>query len=309
MSEGSSRTAVLAALAGNLAIAATKFAAAFLTSSSAMLSEAIHSTVDSGNQGLMLYGLRRATMPPDAQHPFGHGMEIYFWSFVVALLIFALGGGVSIYEGIHRLHEPEPVEGAWINFAVLAASAVFEGLSYRVARREFREAHGSRPSWSAVRRSKNPGIFAVLLEDAAALVGIGIATVGLALAVWLDRPDFDGYASIGIGLLLIAVAIVLARETRSLLIGESAAPADLDGVRRLLTADPRVVSVDELLSMHFGPSEVLLAVSIDFRDELPGGAIEQAARELTGQIERDHPTFTRVFLRPKRRVVHASETQ
>ncbi|MDB5371888.1 MAG: cation transporter [Belnapia sp.] len=297
---GGSKAVIYAALAGNLAIAATKFAAAAFTGSSAMLSEAIHSSVDTGNQGLLLYGLRRAVRPPTAQHPFGHGMELYFWAFVVALLIFALGGAFSIYEGWHKFNNPEPVASAWINFAVLGASAVFEALSFRVAWREFNRSHAGEPFWSAIHRSKDPSVFAVLLEDAAALLGLLIALVGLGLAEWLEMPQLDGLASIGIGLLLVATAGFLANETHSLLTGEAASPQVIAGVRALLAADPRVRSVEELLSLHFGPAEVMLALTIDFDDRLPGAAIETAAGDITHGIEAAFPEITRVFLRPRR---------
>ncbi|WP_043360297.1 cation diffusion facilitator family transporter [Belnapia sp. F-4-1] len=300
MAHGGSRRVILAALAGNLAIAATKLAAALYTGSSAMLSEAIHSAVDTGNQGLLLVGLRRAARPPSPRHPFGHGMELYFWAFVVALMIFALGGAVSIYEGWRKIVAPEPVENAWVNFLVLGASVLFESLSFRVAFREFRRSHAGEPFWQAIRASKDPGVFAVLLEDAAALAGLAIALVGLGLAEWLDMPALDGAASIGIGLLLVLTAGFLANETRSLLTGEAASPRLVAEVRATLTADPRVKAVDELLSMHLGPAEVLMAVTIDLADELPGAGVEQAARELTRRIEDQHPEVTRIFLRPKR---------
>lgn len=291
---------ILAALAGNLAIAATKLAAALYTGSSAMLSEAIHSAVDTGNQGLLLIGLRRAARPPTPRHPLGHGMELYFWAFVVALMIFALGGAVSVYEGWRKIVAPEPVESAWVNFLVLGASVVFEGLSFRVAFREFRRSHAGEPFWQAIRASKDPGVFAVLLEDAAALAGLSIALAGLGLAAWLDIPELDGAASIGIGLLLVLTAVFLANETRSLLTGEAASPRLIADVRAMLVADPRVKTVEELLTMHLGPAEVLMAVTIDLADELPGAGVEQAARELTRRIEDRHPEVTRIFLRPKR---------
>jgi cation diffusion facilitator family transporter len=296
---GESKKVIYAALAGNLAIAVTKFAASLWTGSSAMLSEAIHSTVDTGNQALLLLGLRRAARPPTAQHPFGHGMELYFWAFVVALLIFALGGAFSIYEGWHKIVHPEPLQSAWINFVVLGASMLFEGLSFRVAWREFRRAHGGEAFLSAIQRSKDPSVFAVLLEDSAALVGLIIAAVGLALAAWLDLPAADGAASIAIGLLLVLTAAFLANETRSLLTGESASPRSIQHVRALLAADPRIASVEELLSLHLGPAEVLLAMTIDFRDDLPGAEIERAAADLIRRIEASHPEITRVFLRPR----------
>ncbi|MBL6077866.1 cation diffusion facilitator family transporter [Belnapia sp. T18] len=300
MAHGGSRRVILAALAGNLAIAATKLAAALHTGSSAMLSEAIHSAVDTGNQGLLLIGLRRAARPPSPQHPLGHGMELYFWAFVVALMIFALGGAVSIYEGWRKVVAPEPVEAVWVNFLVLGASILFEGMSLRVALREFRRSHAGEPFWEAIRASKDPGVFAVLLEDAAALAGLAIALVGLGLAAWLDLPELDGAASIGIGLLLILTAAFLANETRSLLTGEAASPRLIADVRAMLAADPRVKTVEELLTMHLGPAEVLMAVTIDLADDLPGAGVEQAARELTHRIEDRHPEVTRIFLRPKR---------
>jgi cation diffusion facilitator family transporter len=298
VAQGSASRAVYAALAGNLAIAATKFAAAWWTGSSAMLSEAIHSTVDTGNQILLLFGLRRAARPANADHSFGHGMELYFWAFVVALLIFALGGGLSIYEGVLRVLHPEPVSTPWVNFAVLAAAVGFEGTSLFIAWREFRAGEPGGRLWQAIRRSKDPSIFAVLLEDAAALVGLGIAALGLGLALWLDVPEMDGIASIGIGCLLIVAAGFLANETRSLLTGESASRAVVDQVRALLEEDPDVVGVQEILTMHLGPSDILLAVTLDLSDELTGGESERATTRLIGRLRAAQPAITRVFLRP-----------
>ncbi|MET0313290.1 MAG: cation diffusion facilitator family transporter [Hansschlegelia sp.] len=298
MSAHGSTSVIYAALAGNLAIAAVKFAAAMWTGSSAMLSEAIHSSVDTANQGLLLIGIKRAARPADAGHPFGHGMEIYFWAFVVALLIFALGGAVSIYQGVHKLFEPEPMEDAWVAFAVLGASVVIEALSFRVAWRELRSAYPDDGPWTAIRKSKDPSVFAVLCEDAAALVGLGIALVGVALAYALDAPVFDALGSIAIGLVLVLTAGFLSRETLSLITGESASPETREEVRAILAADDRVNSVTEALTMHLGPREVLLAASIDISDQLDGAAIEDAVRDLTAKIQAAHPEITRVFLRP-----------
>jgi len=300
LAHGESRKVILAALAGNLAIAVTKLIAALYTGSGSMLSEAIHSAVDSGNQGLMLFGLKRSKRPADRAHPFGYGMELYFWAFVVALLIFALGGGVSIYEGIHKLTAPEPIESAWVAFAVLGAAILFEGYSFSVAWREFRRGRGDHGTLRAIRQSKDPGIFAVLLEDAAALLGLLFALAGVGLTLLLDDPRFDAAGSIAIGLLLLAVAIFMANETRSLLVGESAAPAVLDDIRKLITADPRVVAVGELRSMHFGPQDILLAATVDFRDTIPGGEVETAARELIERVETGGFGITRAYLRPMR---------
>jgi cation diffusion facilitator family transporter len=264
-----------------------------------MLSEAVHSTVDTGNQGLLLLGMKRAAKPPSQQHPFGHGMELYFWAFVVALMIFALGGAVSIYEGVRKIREPELIEDAWINFLVIGASMLFEGYSFRVALREIRRQYPDQGLWEAVRMSKDPTVFAVLLEDAAALTGLAIAGLGLGLAYWLDEPILDGVSSIAIGCVLVLAAIALSHETRSLLTGESASKQVLGTVRSVLDADQRVKSVDEILSLHLGPNEVLLAVTIDFREDLSGEEVEAASRELIQKIQKARPEITRAFLRPR----------
>jgi cation diffusion facilitator family transporter len=295
---GDSRFAIYAAAAGNLAIAASKFAAFFLTGSSAMLTEAVHSLVDTGNQGLLLLGLHRAARPPDENHPFGHGMELYFWGFVVALMIFALGGAFSIYEGVLKIAAPEPLEKPWINFAVLGAAIGFEGASFAVAWRESRRRNPTARMLAAVRSSKDPSLFAVLLEDCAALIGLTIALAGVTAAVVFDLAWADGAASVGIGLLLVAVAAFMANETRSLLTGEAALPSVVADIRQMLSADPRVVSVIEVLSLHLGPQEVLVGVTIDFDDDLPGREIERAAQELSDKLRAAYPEITRLFLRP-----------
>ncbi len=299
MAKGSSRKVIYAALAGNLAIAATKFAAALWTGSSAMLSEAIHSTVDTGDQGLLLYGWHRAGRPADAAHPFGYGMELYFWSFVVALMIFAMGGGVSIYEGYLKIREPEPVSDVWVNFVVLGAAAVFEGITFRLAWREFRQEHADEPLLAAIRASKNPSIFAVLLEDGAALIGLGIAALGLSLAVLLDWPILDGVASLAIGGLLLVTAVFLANETRSLLTGESASRQVLQKVRAIFDSDSRVSAVGRILSMQLGPNQIMLAVPVDLDDSLTGSTIEHTVSELTQRIKSGVPAVTQVFIRPE----------
>ena len=306
MAAGGSKSVIYAALAGNLAIAVTKFAAALWTGSSAMLSEAIHSTVDTSNQGLLLYGMRRAARPADATHPFGHGMEMFFWAFVVALLIFGLGGAVSIYQGLHKIAKPEPIEDAWVNFAVLGASILFEGLAFRAAWRELRRRNPTEPAVSAVRSSKDPGVFAVLLEDAAAMTGLVIALIGVGLAQALDQPVLDGIASVAIGVVLILTAMFLARETLSLMTGESASRRTVERARAVFVADPRVEWVDEVLGMHLGADSILLAVTVDFRDELNGREIETAARELSETVRREQPEIKRVFLQPIHRKMPAT---
>ncbi|WP_165184175.1 cation diffusion facilitator family transporter [Caulobacter soli] len=296
----SSTTVVYAALAGNLAIAATKFVAFALTGSSAMLTEAIHSSVDTGNQGLLLLGLARARKPPSQTHPFGYGMEVYFWAFVVALLIFALGGAFSIYEGVLKILRPEPIERAWINFLVIGLAVLFEGGSFLVAWKEFSVLRKGTPFLRAIRRSKDPSVFAVLLEDGAALAGLAIAALGVAGSAIFHIPWADGAASVAIGVLLVAVAIFLANETRSLLTGESASPRIVEAVREMLAADPRIDTVAEVLSMHLGPQEILLGVTLDFHDDLTAGEIEDAADDFATRIREIDARITRVFVRSGR---------
>lgn len=221
-SHSGSKTVIYAAVAGNLLIAATKFIAATWTGSSAMMSEGVHSLVDTGNGLLLLYGLHRAAQPPDLTHPFGHGRELYFWSFIVALLVFSVGAGVSLYEGVAHIVTPSHATNLKVNYVVLGLSALFEGYSWSVAFREFRSAKGSLGYLAAVRQSKDPSVFTVLLEDTAALLGLFVAFLGISAAAYFDSPELDGVASIVIGLILAAIAILLARESKALLLGEAA---------------------------------------------------------------------------------------
>lgn len=292
------RKVVLAAGAANLAIAVSKFVAFAFTGSSAMLTEAIHSVVDTGNQGLLLVGQRRAARPSSATHQFGYGMEAFFWSFIVALMIFALGGAASVWEGIHQLTHPEPIRMAWVSFLVLGAAIVFEGLSFRVAWKEYRAVAGNYGFLTFLRGSKDPNLFAVLLEDGAALLGLVIALIGTTVSVFLGWHFADGIASICIGLLLVCVAIFLANETRSLIAGEAASPFVQARVKEVLSADPNVVSVAAVSSLHLGPNEILFAVTLDFNDALSGPEIEQAAEQLSNVIRGVDPRITRVFLKP-----------
>lgn len=301
MKSNGSKTVIYAALAGNLGIALTKFAASWFTGSSAMLSEAIHSLVDTSNQGLLLLGLRRAARPATRLHPYGHGMEIYFWAFVVALMIFALGGALSIYEGIRRIADPEPMQSAWVNFLVLGISIAIESFTLRVAWRELRRAQPRKRVFAALRSSKDPSVFAIFCEDFAAIVGLTLALVGITLAQVLDEPFYDGAASIAIGFVLVLTAIFLARETLSLMTGESASAEVLAEVREVLDSDPRVMAVEEILSMHLGPANILLGISIDFRDELTSNEIEEAVWDLSDGLKACEPSIGRVFLRPLRR--------
>jgi len=291
-----SKRVIYAALIGNSLIAVTKFAAAAYTGSSAMLSEAVHSVVDTGNQGLLLYGMRRARKPADAQHPFGHGREIYFWAFVVAILIFGLGAGISFYEGIVNIREPHPITSPLVNFAVLAAAALFELAAWTVAFREFRRVKGAAGYLDAVRRSKDPTVFTVLFEDTAAMLGLAVAAVGIALAVYLDRPWLDGAASIGIGLVLAITAGLLAYECKGLLIGEAADPKVVAGIRRIIGEKAAIRAINELRTLHLGPEDILLALSVDFIDEVGSAEVEETINDLESRIKAAYPSIKRLFI-------------
>jgi len=306
MAAAQSRKVIIAALAGNAAIAGTKFAAAAYTGSSAMLSEAVHSLVDTGNQLLLLHGLRRAARPPTPQHPFGHGLELYFWTFVVAVLIFGAGAGVSVLEGIERIRAPHPVENVWVNYAVLGASLLFEGAVWIVALREFRAEKGSRPWLEAVRASKDPTVFTVLFEDTAALIGLLVALVSLVLANALSWPMLDGIASVLIGAILAATAAFLAYECLGLLTGESADPEVRASVRRIATAEPSVERLNEALTMHFGPRDILVALSLDFQDARSAAEVEAAVTRIERAIKSVHPEVRRVFVEAQSREAHQS---
>lgn len=299
MAKHSSRKAVYAALAGNLLIAATKFVAAILSGSSAMLSEGFHSCVDSCNQLLVLHGMRRSAAAPDQLHPYGYGKELYFWTFVVAVLVFALGAGVSIYEGITHLAQPEPLAHVYVTYIVLGVAFVFEGSSLTVAVREFQRRRTQGSVFREVRRSKDPALLAVLFEDSAALLGLLIAFAGITLAEALGIPQFDAGASIGIGLVLALVAFWLAYESKGLLVGESVAPAVLADIRRIVDADPRVVRLVDVLTMHLGPNDVLLTLDVDFADWLSTTAVEDTIADLEGRIQARHPEIRRIFIEAK----------
>lgn len=287
---------IYAALVGNALISLTKFAAAIFTGSAAMLAEGIHSVVDTGNQGLLLYGMRRAKKPADERYPFGHGKEIYFWSFVVAILIFALGSGISMYEGIHRVMHPAEITNPLVNYIVLAAAFAFESVAWYLAFREFRTQQGEQSFTNAIKTSKDPTTFVVLFEDTAALLGLVVAAIGLGLGQILDIPIFDGLASIGIGVILGATAVCLAIRTKSLLIGEAATPALVEDVRKRAAALAAVDAVNEVLTLHMGPHFVLLNLSVDFRNDLDAGEIERTIELLTRDIRNAHPDIKRVFV-------------
>lgn len=293
---GQSPKAIYAAIAGNFAIAVTKFAAATVTGSSAMLAEGIHSLVDTGNGGLLLLGRARSRRPADERHPFGYGKEIYFWALIVAILIFALGGGISMYEGILHMQHPTPLKDPTWNYVVLGLAVMFEGAALTVAAREFRAQKGEQSFWQAVRASKDPTTFTVLLEDTAAMLGILTAFVGIFLAHALEMPVLDGLASVVIGLILASIAVLLAYESKGLLVGEGADPATLDAVRDLVEADPHVVRMDAPLTMHFGPQTVLLAMDLQFAPALSAPEIETVVDRLERTIREQYPEIKRIYI-------------
>lgn len=291
-----SKKVIYAALAGNSLIAVTKFAAAMYTGSSAMMSEGIHSLVDTGNQGLLLHGMRRAKRPADERHPFGYGVELYFWAFVVAILIFAVGAGVSLYEGVVKIMDPHPVTNPLVNYIVLGLAMIFEAVAWYVALREFTSVKGKSSYLDAVRDSKDPTLFTVLFEDSAAMLGLIAAFAGLVAAEALGLPWLDGAASIVIGIILGGTAIFLAYETKGLLLGEAASPELVGAVRSLARATPGVERVNELRSMHMGPDDVLLALSLDFQDDLTAGAVEEAIYGMEIAIKKQFPSVRRLFI-------------
>lgn len=295
MASGSKKV-IYAALIGNSLIAITKFIASFLTGSSAMLSEGIHSSVDTGNQMLLLLGLKRAKKPADKRFPYGHGKEVYFWSFVVAIMIFGVGAGISIYEGIHSVVDPHPVQNPMTNYIVLGLAMIFEAFAWYFAWKEFNKSKGDQGYYEAVRKEKDPTTFVVLFEDTAAMLGLIVAFVG----IWLGQVTgillFDGIASIVIGIILAVTAGWLAYETKGLLIGESARQEIVEGVSTLANSFDNIKTVNETLTMHMGPNFVLLNLSVDFENNMGAENIEQTIAELTKQIKDQFPGIKRVFI-------------
>jgi cation diffusion facilitator family transporter len=301
MATPTTRQVVYAALAGNLLVAATKGAAAFWTGSSAMLSEAIHSVVDSGNEVLLLYGQHRAAQRPDAEHPLGHGRELYFWSFIVALLVFAIGSGVSLWQGVAHIRHPEPIENPWVNYIVLALALIFEGASWAVSVKQFRSstARSQLGIYEAVRTSKDPPSFMVLFEDSAAVAGILIAAAGTFAAVHWQMPELDGAASVLIGLVLAAIAVVLARESKSLLIGESASGELAKSIRNIAAQNPAVLRVNGMLTAQLAPDQILVALSLEFSDEVRVPELEERVVEIERSIRARHAEVTALFVKPQ----------
>ncbi len=293
---GSSKKAIYAALAGNGLIAVTKFVAAAVTGSAAMFAEGVHSLVDTGNQILLLYGLKAARRPPSPGFPFGHGKEVYFWSFVVAILIFGLGAALSFYKGLHHVLHPGPLSNLVVNYIVLGLAIVFEGASLTIALKEFRRSKGRLGYFDAVHRAKDPTLFVVVFEDGAALLGLLVAIGGIFLCQVTGNPLFDGLASMVIGVILAVTAIWLAYETKSLLIGESADPDIVARIRETASSHPLVKTVNEVATLHMGPEFVIVTISVDFIDGIGVGQVEAGVTDLTKRIKAIDPSLRRVFV-------------
>ncbi|UGV29088.1 cation transporter [Rhodopseudomonas boonkerdii] len=294
------RLVVYVALAGNIAVAIVKLIAAVVTGSAAMFSEAVHSAVDCGNEGLLLYGYHRAARRPDLVHPFGYGRELYFWSFIVALLLFGLGAGVSIYQGIAHVIAPQPIENPLVSYVVLGFSFVFEGSSWIVAWRAVKRARGELSFWTAFRRSKDPPTFVVLFEDSAALIGILIAILGIFVAIELEMPVLDGVASILIGLVLAVIAVLLAIESKSLLIGERASPALVETICAIAEREAGVVHANSALTAQLSPDQAVVALSIEFERDLRTDDIERCVASIERAVRASHPEVIALFVKPEK---------
>jgi cation diffusion facilitator family transporter len=295
----SSKVSIYAALAANIAIGIAKFVGAAISGSSAMLSEGVHSVVDSVNELLLLYGIRQSEIAPDEQFPLGRGQELYFWSLMVAVLIFALGGGVSIYEGIDSFENPEVGGRAIVSYIVLGVAAIFEGTALTISIRQFNKTYPRKAEvslWQAIRDSKDPSAFIVIVEDAAALVGIAIAFAGVMLTQLLGNALYDGIASMVIGLLLIVVAIVLVSETKGLLVGESASQAVRESIKTIVKSDTAVFNMGPPITLHLGPRDILLVMNIEFQNDLSADDIEAAVRRIEINIRTNHDAIKRIFI-------------
>ncbi len=308
MARSDSTIFVLIALGANLGIALAKFAAAAWTNSSAMLSEAIHSLVDTSNQALLLLGLKRSKRPADAAHPFGYSKELYFWGFVVAVLLFSMGAGVSIYEGVHKLLDPHPISDPHINYIVLAVAMVLEGYSTYRAVKEFNRRQPGKKLVEALRQSKDAALFTVVLEDIAAMTGLTLALLGVMAAHLLGFHWGDGAASVAIGLLLALVAIFMAIEIRSLIIGEAVSRDTQRGLKKLIEAevgpDKAIRAINEIRTMHLGPEDVLLAASVDFHDGVVSESVEATTARLERAIQTNYPVVRRLFLEAQSVAAH-----
>lgn len=296
----SSKLPIYSALAANLAIAITKFIAAGITGSSAMISEGIHSLVDTANEMLLLLGINKSKKKPDEKRPFGYGKELYFWAFIVSILIFGLGGGISFYEGITHLRHPSKAGDPFWNYIVLGIAFVFDGISFITALKEFNRQRSSLPFWLAVRRSKDPSAFVVLFEDSADLLGLIVAFLGVFLGHYFNNPYFDGIASVIIGVILTIISLLLARESRSLLMGESADKKILAKVVQLAEADKSVVKIPvRPLSMYLAPEEIILVLKTIFQPGLSIEEITEAIERIKADIQKTCPAITSIFIEPQ----------
>ena len=308
MSSPSSSRAIIAALIGNSLIAISKFIAASYTGSSAMFSEGVHSVVDSGNQLLLLYGVKRSKKPADKSHPFGYGKELYFWSFVVAILIFGLGAGICFYEGIHKISSPQSVTNPIINYTVLGLAIIIEGWTCWVAATEFKKSKGDLGWVKAIRRSKDPALFTVLFEDTAALLGLFVALIALTLSEYLNLPVLDAVASLIISFILAVTAGLLAFECKGLLTGEGAGEEVVKGINQIIDESQGIKHVNEVLTLHLGPEDILLNVSLDFEDNLSSGDVEGAISALESRIKGMFPEIRRVFIEAQGWGAHRKES-
>lgn len=293
-----SKLPIYSALAANLLIAITKFIAAAFTGSSAMISEGIHSLVDTSNEVLLLWGIKQSKRPADEKRPFGYGKELYFWSFIVSIMIFGIGGGISFYEGITHIRHPEIIKNPVWNYAVLGFAIVFDGISFITALREFNRQRGTTPFWKAVRKSKDPSTFVVLFEDAADVLGLFVAFLGVFLGHQLNNPYFDGIASIVIGLILTGISVLLATESRSLLMGESADAGILNAVKELAEADAVITKVSRSLSMYLAPEEIILLLDVSFNENSSGKEITAAVTRIKDKIHSEYPSIKQIFVEP-----------
>ena len=293
-----SKLPIYSALAANLFIAVIKFIAAGVTGSSAMISEGIHSLVDTINEILLLVGIRQSQKPADEKRPFGYGKELYFWAFVVSVLIFGVGGGISFYEGVTHLLNPHALEDPLWNYVVLAFALFFDGVSFVIAMREFNRQRGDTPFWKAVKKSKDPTTFVVLFEDAADVLGLGVAFLGVFLGHYFNNSYFDAVASILIGLILAAISIVLARESRSLLMGETLSQTTLDKIIAI-SSTPAVIRVQTPLSMYLSPEEVILVLLITFKRELNPHDLQGAIESIKEDLLREFPVIKRIYIEPQ----------
>ena len=306
MAGSSSKIVVYGAIGANLAIAVSKFVAAAFTGSAAMMSEGIHSLVDSGNGLLILFGMNRSARPADERHPFGHSKEIYFWTVIVAVLIFAVGGGMSLYKGYQYLRNPAPLTDPTWNYWVLGLAIVFEGVACTLAFREFRKTQGNQGFWQALRTSRDPAVFAILLEDLAALVGLVIALAGIFFGHLLNNLYFDGAASMAIGALLVCMAVFMLGEAKGLLVGEGASPDVLRRLETLARQDAAVSQLRAPLTMYLGPADGILALDIAFHDHLSAVEVEQAVERLQTSIKAQYPEFSKIFIEASSLVGHTN---